>query len=193
LYGRNSTISTPEAKFDSEPCSASKRCRLNSQSADCGDDDENQQHHANQVADEGLESLVDLLFLQHRAEPAHDDIDDPATGVEDDNRGQNIQAQVDSGGLQHVDGLVPGEAQVGERYFVHFCVPFDFLFVDGCARQRPVCVKRTDDAHSRRGCPIVRPRRFDRSGRLISRVRASGPGCLPRPAAGDISDKDPAP
>ena len=70
----NITISTPAAKFDSEPCNASPIARPAApitaisevvwmpSVVDRGDDDKNHQHPVSQVRHESLENLVDFLL-----------------------------------------------------------------------------------------------------------------------------------
>ena len=83
------------------------------------DDHEQHQQHACEIRDEAAQRDVHVALL-HRFQHALDDqVNDPLTDKEYDDRGDQVDSEIHARGLNHRPDLGPVEAEVGETVCIH--------------------------------------------------------------------------
>ena len=97
-----------------------ERCRLDTERTDGRNNDEHEQYHSHEIRDEGLQCFVDILSLHHLIQTTHQQADNHATKIENDDRGHQVDTKFDASGLDHFDDFVPVKTQVWDVQSFHY-------------------------------------------------------------------------
>jgi hypothetical protein len=93
---------------------------------DGSNDHEQHQQHAREIGNKAAQRDVHVALLHGFQHAFDDEVYDPLTDEEDDDRGNQVDAEIDAGGLHHRPDLGPVETEIGETICVH---PYSLLLL----------------------------------------------------------------